>query len=239
MAYNRYSHRREELSQRKLARLKDNPKDALRYYRNLLEEDPDDFTTLNNIAYAHIQLEDWENAREVLDKILKREPDDILGHINLAICIDGSGGDSAERDAALDKAEELAKAKLAEWEEKKKQHEAEGGDEEFEEEDGDKELHTFLAGAYAFRGDREKALEHLRQGWCDRSMLEQKAFEKFAEDEEFKQTVSENLGSDEEKQEPVIKWADQEKIGRNDPCPCGSGRKVKKCDCGFAEKMGL
>jgi preprotein translocase subunit SecA len=23
----------------------------------------------------------------------------------------------------------------------------------------------------------------------------------------------------------------QPKVGRNDPCPCGSGRKVKKCDC--------
>ncbi len=21
------------------------------------------------------------------------------------------------------------------------------------------------------------------------------------------------------------------KAGRNDPCPCGSGKKVKKCDC--------
>ncbi|MBU4269806.1 SEC-C domain-containing protein, partial [Candidatus Dependentiae bacterium] len=24
---------------------------------------------------------------------------------------------------------------------------------------------------------------------------------------------------------------DEEKIGRNDPCPCGSGKKYKKC-CG-------
>ena len=27
-----------------------------------------------------------------------------------------------------------------------------------------------------------------------------------------------------------------EKIGRNDPCPCGSGKKYKKC-CGLPEKM--
>ena len=27
---------------------------------------------------------------------------------------------------------------------------------------------------------------------------------------------------------------DQPKIGRNDPCPCGSGKKYKKC-CGTAE----
>jgi len=28
---------------------------------------------------------------------------------------------------------------------------------------------------------------------------------------------------------PVVKG---EKIGRNDPCPCGSGKKYKKC-CGM------
>ncbi len=27
------------------------------------------------------------------------------------------------------------------------------------------------------------------------------------------------------------KTVDGEKLGRNDPCPCGSGKKVKKCDC--------
>ena len=30
------------------------------------------------------------------------------------------------------------------------------------------------------------------------------------------------------KKQPVIK---KEKVGRNDPCPCGSGKKYKKC-CG-------
>ena len=29
--------------------------------------------------------------------------------------------------------------------------------------------------------------------------------------------------------EPIS--ADEEKVGRNDPCPCGSGKKYKKC-CG-------
>ena len=24
---------------------------------------------------------------------------------------------------------------------------------------------------------------------------------------------------------------EDKKIGRNDPCPCGNGKKVKKCDC--------
>ncbi|MBI5588505.1 MAG: preprotein translocase subunit SecA [Deltaproteobacteria bacterium] len=34
---------------------------------------------------------------------------------------------------------------------------------------------------------------------------------------------------EEEKEEPVVRLGD--KIGRNDPCPCGSGKKYKKC-CG-------
>jgi len=29
---------------------------------------------------------------------------------------------------------------------------------------------------------------------------------------------------------PIVR-ADHEKVGRNDPCPCGSGKKYKKC-CG-------
>ena len=28
----------------------------------------------------------------------------------------------------------------------------------------------------------------------------------------------------------------QEKVGRNDPCPCGSGKKFKKC-CGAAADL--
>ncbi|MCK4774434.1 MAG: SEC-C domain-containing protein, partial [Candidatus Krumholzibacteria bacterium] len=28
---------------------------------------------------------------------------------------------------------------------------------------------------------------------------------------------------------PVVR--DEQKVGRNDPCPCGSGKKYKKC-CG-------
>ena len=36
------------------------------------------------------------------------------------------------------------------------------------------------------------------------------------------------------KKKPVVKKA-AEKIGRNDPCPCGSGKKYKKC-CGAGTK---
>ena len=33
------------------------------------------------------------------------------------------------------------------------------------------------------------------------------------------------------KKKPIVK---KQKIGRNDPCPCGSGKKYKKC-CGMNE----
>jgi uncharacterized protein YecA (UPF0149 family) len=33
--------------------------------------------------------------------------------------------------------------------------------------------------------------------------------------------------------EPVRRAA--AKVGRNDPCPCGSGLKFKKCGCGLSE----
>jgi preprotein translocase subunit SecA len=44
----------------------------------------------------------------------------------------------------------------------------------------------------------------------------------------------ENIGGDKPaKKKPMVKKA-AEKVGRNDPCPCGSGKKCKKC-CGAAD----
>ncbi len=40
------------------------------------------------------------------------------------------------------------------------------------------------------------------------------------------------VGGEQTKKQPVVKKA-SEKVGRNDPCPCGSGKKYKKC-CGAA-----
>ena len=40
-------------------------------------------------------------------------------------------------------------------------------------------------------------------------------------------------GDDTVKKQPVRKTAAQ-KVGRNDPCPCGSGKKYKKC-CGAGQ----
>ena len=38
------------------------------------------------------------------------------------------------------------------------------------------------------------------------------------------------LSDGSEKKKPIVKRTAQ-KVGRNDPCPCGSGKKYKKC-CG-------
>ncbi len=53
---------------------------------------------------------------------------------------------------------------------------------------------------------------------------------KTLEREQVAKPTSENFGGDGSvKKSPVVK---KEKVGRNDPCPCGSGKKYKKC-CGL------
>ena len=50
------------------------------------------------------------------------------------------------------------------------------------------------------------------------------------EAQQRKQQISLNkLGGEEQVKKPTIR--DEDKVGRNDPCPCGSGKKYKKC-CG-------
>ena len=41
--------------------------------------------------------------------------------------------------------------------------------------------------------------------------------------------VVEHRGKSEDSESPVTFRRDEEKVGRNDPCPCGSGKKYKKC----------
>ncbi len=56
---------------------------------------------------------------------------------------------------------------------------------------------------------------------------------KVLEREQVAKPTSENFGGDGTvKKEPVVK---KDKVGRNDPCPCGSGKKYKKC-CGVNEE---
>ena len=50
------------------------------------------------------------------------------------------------------------------------------------------------------------------------------------ERKEVAKPVAENLGGDGTvTKKPVVK---KDKIGRNDPCPCGSGKKYKNCCLG-------
>ncbi|NIQ95078.1 MAG: preprotein translocase subunit SecA [Desulfuromonadales bacterium] len=53
--------------------------------------------------------------------------------------------------------------------------------------------------------------------------------ERLEEERRRKQVILNRAGGEEDSKKPVTR--DQEKVGRNDPCPCGSGKKYKKC-CG-------
>jgi len=48
---------------------------------------------------------------------------------------------------------------------------------------------------------------------------------------EVDKTKPENVGDLELLQNPVETITVEQKVGRNEPCPCGSGKKYKKC-CG-------
>ena len=47
------------------------------------------------------------------------------------------------------------------------------------------------------------------------------------EREQVAKNITTNRGGEEVRRRPVRRTA--EKIGRNDPCPCGSGKKYKQC----------
>ena len=51
------------------------------------------------------------------------------------------------------------------------------------------------------------------------------------QEQNFKRTQKtvEHRGSSEENEKPATVRRDEKKVGRNDPCPCGSGKKYKKC----------
>jgi preprotein translocase subunit SecA len=43
------------------------------------------------------------------------------------------------------------------------------------------------------------------------------------------QNVVEHRGNSNTLEKPVTIRRDEDKVGRNDPCPCGSNKKYKKC----------
>jgi len=49
----------------------------------------------------------------------------------------------------------------------------------------------------------------------------------YAQKPELKKYIDMKRAAIQQKQQPIRKT----KIGRNEPCPCGSGKKFKKCDC--------
>jgi uncharacterized protein YecA (UPF0149 family) len=65
--------------------------------------------------------------------------------------------------------------------------------------------------------------------------IDEDAFDsRFERQREKKKRIKAGLpGEDEDPLPPPVKpiKAEGEEIGRNDPCPCGSGKKYKKC-CG-------
>ena len=67
-----------------------------------------------------------------------------------------------------------------------------------------------------------RALTHLRI----REEVKEEEFQH--EDREKLNYVGGGEGGGKPVKQPVVK---DDKIGRNDPCPCGSGKKYKKC-CG-------
>jgi preprotein translocase subunit SecA len=72
---------------------------------------------------------------------------------------------------------------------------------------------------------KEGICEFLFKVQINREAVE--SLESQQEKEELKVTEHRGEGAEEQKTAPVKR--DENKVGRNDPCPCGSGKKYKKC----------
>ncbi len=67
-----------------------------------------------------------------------------------------------------------------------------------------------------------------------RMMLTVRPREEQTERTQVAQATAANVGGDTSEKGRTVRKAASEKVGRNDPCPCGSGKKYKKC-CGSGE----
>jgi preprotein translocase subunit SecA len=72
---------------------------------------------------------------------------------------------------------------------------------------------------------KEEICEFLFKAQINREAVE--SLETHQEKEERKVTEHRGEGGEDQKSTPVKR--DEDKVGRNDPCPCGSGKKYKKC----------
>ena len=72
------------------------------------------------------------------------------------------------------------------------------------------------------RADVVHRIFHLRPEQFDAHALEEKREKEMDE-------ISMSSGASEESQSPQTVRREEQKVGRNDPCPCGSEKKYKKC----------
>ena len=76
---------------------------------------------------------------------------------------------------------------------------------------------------------KEDALDHL---YKVEVVSQEEMYERQEKQKRQLDKISMNRGDGEVAKKPVQRTAD--KVGRNDPCPCGSGKKYKKC-CGISQ----
>ncbi len=87
-------------------------------------------------------------------------------------------------------------------------------------------VHTILKISLAVAPNVETAIQQSENlSYSGGEQIEQFGAAKKAQDEKKESGAG---GGEKQKQSPII---NKDKIGRNDPCPCGSGKKYKKC-CG-------
>ena len=72
-----------------------------------------------------------------------------------------------------------------------------------------------------------------RAGWMTEQWVKHQQegrYEEIEEEEELDWDGEEDFSRPYEPMEPFVR--EKEKVGRNDPCPCGSGKKFKRCCMG-------
>jgi hypothetical protein len=184
----------------------------IEYCREMLQWCGSDKLLISNtrcaMAEAHFESGDEEGGDRLFEGWLHDDPDWALGYLAWAECY------KSKNDCVYnDKIEEILLA-----------GHSRGGPRDR------REIVANLMALYEDTGRLEKAkeFEKIFSG-LSKSLPESEAADKAFKDEllSLQRIGQGGLDSYYDKQDPVR----VEKIGRNDPCPCGSGKKYKKC-CG-------
>ena len=85
-------------------------------------------------------------------------------------------------------------------------------------------------GYEAFMGMTERIKEDTVQKLCIVQVRSEEEVDEIRDQAEEDYVLSRGVGGEDEAGHTPVR-RDKEKVGRNDPCPCGSGKKYKKC-CG-------